>query len=453
VENRIGCSIFNGRKNTFMNVTVENLAPCKKLVRVELDAPAVDAAFAAIEKSFQKEANLPGFRPGKAPIPMVVRKYEQEIKDEVKRKLIGDSYRDALKEKNIDVLGYPDIEEIQFGRGQSLLFAATIETPPEFQLPEYKGLPVKREAKEVTDDDVAKALDLLREQRADFKKVERPLATGDIAVVNYSGTSEGKPLTEIAPTAQGLTAQQGFWIEMKKDAFIPGFSEQLLGAKAGDKRTVNVDFPADFVSKELAGHKGVYEVEIVEVREKTLPALDDAFAKSFEAENLEKLREGVRRDLESELKYKRDRETRGQIVSGLLGKVNFDLPEGAVANETRNVVYNLVQENAKRGVSRDIIEKEKDAIYSAAATNAKERVKLSFLVQKIAEKEEIKVSQEEVLRRIQTLASMYQIPPDKFIKDLQKRNGIVEIYDQLSSEKVMEFLENNAAVETVPAKA
>ena len=130
-----------------------------------------------------------------------------------------------------------------------------------------------------------------------------------------------------------------------------------------------------------------------------------------------------------------------------------DLPEAAVANETSNVVYNLVQENAKRGVQKDVIEKEKDAIYSAANANAKERVKLAFLVQKIAEKEEIKVSQEEVLRRIQTMASMYQIPPDKFIKDLQKRNGIVEIYDQLSSEKVLTFLENNAAVETVAATA
>jgi len=436
-----------------MNVTVENLAPCKKLVRVELDVPAVDAAFAATEKDFQKQANLPGFRPGKAPIPMVVRKYEQEIKDEVKRKLISDSYRKALEEKKIDVLGYPDIEEIQFGRGQALQFAATIETPPEFQMPDYKGLPVKREDKSVTDEDVTKAIDMLREQKADFKKVERPLANGDISVVNYSGTSDGKPLTEIAPTAKGLTQQQGFWVEMKPDSFVPGFADQLLGAQAGDKRTVNVDFPADFVNKELSGRKGVYEVEVVEVRERTLPALDDAFAKLYDAESLEKLKEGVRRDLENELKYKLSRDTRAQLIAGLMGRVNFDLPEGAVANETRNVVYDLVRENTKRGVSRDIIEKEKDAIYSAATTNAKDRVKLSFLVQRIAEKEEIKVSQEEVLRRIQTMAAMYQIPADKFIKDLQKRNGVVEIYDQLAHEKVMEFLENNATVETVPAKA
>lgn len=436
-----------------MNVTVENLAPCKKLVRVELDVPAVDAAFAATEKDFQKQANLPGFRPGKAPLPMVVRKYDSEIKDEVKRKLIGDSYRKALEEKKIDVLGYPDIEEIQFGRGQTLQFAATIETPPEFQMPEYKGLPVKREDKSVTDEDVVKALDLLREQKGDFKKVERPLASGDIAVVNYTGTSDGKPLTEIAPTAKGITQQQGFWVEMKPDSFVPGFADQLQGAKAGDKRTVTVDFPADFVNKELSGLKGVYEVEVVEVREKTLPTLDDAFAKLYEAENLEKLKEGVRRDLESELKYKQSRDIRAQLVAGLMGRVNFDLPEGAVANETRNVVYDLVRENTKRGVSRDIIEKEKDAIYSAATTNAKDRVKLSFLIQRIAEKEEIKVSQEEVLRRVQTMAAMYQIPPEKFIKDLQKRNGVVEIYDQLAHEKVMQFLETNAAVETVPAVA
>lgn len=436
-----------------MNVTVENLAPCKKLVRIEVDAQAVDAAFSAMEKNFQKEARLPGFRPGKAPIAMVVKKYDAEIKDEVKRKLISDAYRDALKEKNIDVLGYPDIEEIQFGRGQALQFAATIETPPEFELPEYKGLPIQREAKEVTDGDVEKALNMLREQRADFKKVERPLASGDIAVVNYSGTSDGKPLTEFNPTAKGITQQQGFWVEMKSDSFIPGFADQLLGASAGEKRTVNVEFPADFVTKELAGLKGVYEVEVVEVREKTLPPLDDAFAKLYEAESLEKLREGVRKDLENELKYKQSRDTRGQIVKALLEKVNFDLPETAVANETRNVVYDLVQENAKRGVPRDLIEKEKDTIYNVAANNAKERVKLAFLTQKIAEKEGIKVSQEEVLRRIQTLAAMYQIPPDKFIKDLQKRNGIVGIYDQLASEKVMEFLENNANVTTVPATA
>jgi len=225
----------------------------------------------------------------------------------------------------------------------------------------------------------------------------------------------------------------------------------LLGAAASEQRTVNVTFPADFAPKDLAGRPATYAAEVVEVKEKVLPALDEAFAKSFGAEDLEKLKAGVRSDLENELKSKLSRDTNLQLVRELMGRVNFDLPETAVAQETRNVVYDLVQENAKRGVSRDIIEKEKDAIYSAASSNAKDRVKLSFLIQRIAEKEGIKVAQEEILRRVQTLAAMYQMPPDKFLKDLQKRNGLVQIYDQLAHDKVMEFLEANAKIEEVPA--
>ena len=176
-----------------------------------------------------------------------------------------------------------------------------METAPEFELPEYKGIPIKREAHSVSDEDTEKALTVLREQRSEFKTVERPVQTGDIAVVNYHGSCEGKPITELAPTAKGLTTQEKFWIEVGSQSFIPGFGDQLLGAKAGDKRTVTVDFPADFVTPQFAGKKGVYEVEVVEVKEKVLPALDENLAKAYGAESLEKLRDGVRKDLENEL--------------------------------------------------------------------------------------------------------------------------------------------------------
>jgi trigger factor len=436
-----------------VNITVENLSPCKKLLRVEVDAKSVDEIFDSITKDYQKQAALPGFRPGKAPRDMVAKKYEADIKDDAKRKLIGDNYRKALEEKKLNVLGYPDIEEIQFGRGQVLQFAATIETAPEFQLPQYKGLAVKREEKSVTDEDVERALQLLAQQHVKFETVARELKMGDVAVVNYAGTCDGKPITETAPTAKGLTEQKNFWVDIAPNTFIAGFAEQLIGAKAAGKRTVDVDFPADFVTMELAGKKGVFEVEIVEVKEKVLPPVDDELAKKYDAASLEKLREGVRRDLENELKYSQAKAVRGQIIDALLGGANFDLPETAVAHETRNVVYNIVQENSKRGVPRDLIEKQKEEIYTAATRSAKDRVKLAFLIQRIAESEGIKVSQEEVLRRVQSLASAYQIPPDQFIKDLQKRNGVNELYDQIAHEKVLEFLEINAKIENMPMTA
>jgi trigger factor len=216
---------------------------------------------------------------------------------------------------------------------------------------------------------------------------------------------------------------------------------------------VNVDFPADFVTPQLAGKKGTYEVEVVEVKEKVLPPLDEALAKAYEAESVEKLQAGVRRDLENELKYKQAKAARNDLVRALLGRVNFDLPETAVAQETRNVVYDLVQENAQRGVPRDVIEKQKEQIYSAATHNAKERVKVQFLLQKIAEKEDIKVSEEEIGRRVTHLAGLYRIPPEKFLKDLQKRNGLIEIYDQVMNEKVIDLLEQNAKYEDVAGDA
>jgi trigger factor len=433
-----------------VNVTLENLAPCKKLLRVEVDSAKVDETFDTITRDFQKEAALPGFRPGKAPKDMVVKKFGKDIEQEVKRKLISDSYKKAVEDQKLDVLGYPDIEEIQFTKGQPLQFAATVETAPEFELPEYKGIPVKRETRSVVEQDVELALVKLREPQTSFNTVDRPVQNGDVAVINYTGTTDGKPITEIAPTAKGLTEQKGFWVEVGASTFIPGFGEQLIGAKAGDKRTVNVDFPADFVTPQLAGKKGVYEVEVTEVKAKSLPEIDDAFAKSYGAENLEKLREGIRRDLDNELKHKQDRNVRNQLISSLLNRVNFELPETSVAQETRNVVYNIVQENSKRGVPRDIIEQQKDQIYTAAAQGAKERVKVAFMLQKIAEKEDIKVSQQEIGQRITYMAAMYQIPPEKFAKDLQKRNGLIEIYDQLMNEKVLDMLQANAKIEDVP---
>jgi trigger factor len=419
-------------------------------MRVEVEAQKVDETFETVMKDFRREANLPGFRPGKAPKEMVLRKYEKDIQEETKRKLISEAYRKAVEEQKLDVLGQPDIEEIQFSRGQPLQFAATIETAPEFELPEYKGLPIKREMQSVTDADVERALTLLRERQVGYTKVERPVQSGDIAVVNYTGTCEGKPITELAPTAKGLTEQKHFWVEVTPHSFIPGFGDQLIGAKAGDKRTVAVDFAADFVTPQLAGKKGSYEVEVVEVKEKTLPALDDALAKAYGAESLEKLQAGVRRDLENELKFKQDRTLRNELIGALLNRVTFDLPETAVAQETRNVVYDLVQENTKRGVPREAIEQQKEQIFSAATRNAKERVKVQFLLRKIAEKEDIKVSQEEIAQRVHHLAGLYQMPADKFLRDLQKRNGLIEIYDQIMNEKVIEFLQQNAKIEDVP---
>jgi len=175
-------------------MNVETLAPCKRLLRFEIDANAVEQAFEATTREFIKHARLPGFRPGKAPKEMVLKQFEKDIADDVKNKLVGDAYRQGIKDKNLEVLGYPDIEEIHFERGQALQFAATVEIQPQFELPEYRGLPARRETGGVTDEDVTKAIDVLREQASRFNKVDREVKEDDIVVVNYTGSAKANRL-------------------------------------------------------------------------------------------------------------------------------------------------------------------------------------------------------------------------------------------------------------------
>ncbi|HMC28089.1 MAG TPA: trigger factor [Verrucomicrobiae bacterium] len=436
-----------------MNVTIEDLAPCKKLVRFEVDTSAVDAAFETVTKDFQREAALPGFRPGKAPRDMVIKRYEQDITDQVKRKLISETYQKGVKDKKLEVIGYPDIEEIQFAKGQALQFAATIETAPKFEMPDYRGLPAKRELASVSEQDIDKAMDALRGQHAKFETVNRTVKENDFVVLNYQGTCEGKPITDWNPVARGLTEKKNFWIQVTPESFIAGFAPQLIGAKAGDKRTVTVDFPADFVTREVAGKKGVYEVEVVEVKERILPPADDAFAKTYGAEDLTKLRDGIRKDLQNELNLKQKRAVRAQFVEALLHKINFDLPESMVQHETRNVVYNIVSENQRRGIPKEVIDQQKDSIYAAANQTAKERVKAEFIFSKIAEKEGIRVNEQELNLRIVALAQTYNMAPEKFLKELRNREGgVEEVYAQLLHEKVVDFLHEHAKIEDVPAQ-
>ena len=416
-------------------------------MRVEVDAASVDAAFTEMIREFAHEARLPGFRPGKAPQGMVAKLYAKQIETEVKRKLISDSYQKAVADQKLHPAANPDIEEIQFGRGKALQFAATLETIPEFELPEYKGIPVRRESAVVTAEDQERAMQVLREKQAAYNAVSRPMQAGDVAVVSFAATIDGKSLAEIAPDARGLAEQKEFWIQAKEPSFLPGFADQLLGAKKGDHRVVEITFPADFSTPQLSGKKAAYAVEVVEVKEQILPAIDEAFAKSFGAENVDQLRAGVLKDLEHELKYKQQRLVRNQIVRSLLDRVNFDLPESMLLNETKHVIYDLVRENTQRGVSKESIDKQKNEIYNFAASNARERLKIAFLLGKIADKEGIQVSQEDVAQRILQMAEMHQIHPTKLAKQLQERNGIGEIREQIGSAKVLDFLELSAKIE------
>lgn len=436
-----------------MNVTLENLGACKKQLRIDIEASQVNKAFEDVSAEYAKHAKLPGFRPGKAPRDMIVKKFEADILEETKKRVYTEAFRTAVKDHNLEVITDPDVEEVQFSREGETKVIFTVEVAPVFELPEYRGLPARRDSTVVSDEDVDKAIKALADRKATYEKVDRAAQLGDFLVVNYDGTCEGKPITDFNPTARGLTSQKNFWLELGKDKFIPGFAEQLEGVKAGEKRTVSIEFPADFVLKEVQGKKGSFDIEVTEVKERSLPALDDEFAKGYKAESFHQLREGVRGDLQNEKNLTVNRSIRSQLVEDLMNRVQFDLPESAVGAETRSVVYNIVAENQQRGVAKELIDQQKEEIYAAAQKTATGRVKASFIFSKIANKEGIKVSNEELNNRVLLMAQHYRMAPEKLVKELQKGSGVREVVGQILHEKVVDFLQQHAKIEDVAAQA
>jgi len=435
-----------------VEVNITDLSPCKKQLRIEIDAETVNAKFDAVAKDFRRHAHLPGFRQGKAPLANVMRSYGDKIGEEAKRTLMSDSYAKALKENELRPVIMPEVEELQFGHGKPFQYLATLEVAPAFEMPEYIGIEVEKERRSVNDADIAKALDTLREQRVSYADMDRPAVEDDFIVVNFTGTIDDKPITDLIKVARGLTEQKNFWLHKTQNPLIPGTVEALIGSSKGDKKTVTVTIPDDFVYEEIVGKEAKYEIEIVQVKEKSLPELDDKFAKGFGAENMDKLREGVESDLKNELEYSKKKSIRNQCVDKLLGAVNCDLPETIVNEATRAAVHNIVQQNHQRGVGKEIIEENKDKIYANAKTDAEVRVKANYILSKIAEKEGIKVTDQELSRQVAAMAAQQKIKPQKLAQQLKDNGTIYQVQEEIMNAKVIDLLEEKAKVTEIDPK-
>jgi len=433
-----------------MTVTVEDAAPCRKKLSVEVDPDRVATTRSEIIQEFRKVATVPGFRPGKAPKPIVEKRYADAIDQEIRKRLIPDTYREVLSEKKLRVVGNPQVDSVELNPKGSLSYIALVDTAPEFQLPEYKGIEVEKKAVTVNDEDIQKTLDSIREQQAEFISVEgRNLQMGDFAIVNYSGVVDGKPIIDVVPDAKTLGEQKDFWLLMGSDTFLPGFCDQLKGAQLGEKKQIQIDFPKDFHHASLAGRKATYFVDITAIKEKKLPELTDEIAKRLGTDNIEKLKEKIREGITVERENESNSAVRNKIIESLLSRVSFELPESLLEHETRNIVYDLVRENSQRGVSKDQLEEKKDEILGFASKNAKERLRMSFILGSIAQQEKITVDKEDMEERIQQMSQKYRIAPDKLKAQLAEKDALGEIEEQILVGKTIDFLVANAKVKTV----
>ncbi len=435
-----------------MKVEVERQPGFVSKLQIELPPEEVAKEWDAIANSFVRFAKIPGYRPGKAPRAVIDKRFRKEIQDELTKKLVSKSYHEAVEREQLRVASLTNIEDIQFGEDKSMRFRATVVTAPEFELPDYKNIPVRLPDTKVTDSEVDAALERLRDQSADFVDVPgRGLQMGDFAVIDFEGSVDTKPISEIAPQAsKNLQGGKKFWLHVAAENFLPKFCEQLVEQKPGETRLVIVEFPADFPVKELAGKKADYAVTLREIKEKVLPAIDDALAaKLAPGKTLTDLRQMIEHDIEHAKEHDVERAKEAQILKYLHEHIQFELPSALLQNETRRALAELVQRNRERGVTDEMLkEKEKELIDGAAGVAA-HRLKTNFILHRIAEGEKIRVTKEDVDLRIKQEAARYDISPEKMRKELQQKDALDDVAEQILLGKTLDFLKANVSIEPV----
>jgi trigger factor len=367
-------------------------------------------------KDVAKKAKIPGFRPGKAPKNIVEKHYGEEVRSEVMNRLISDSYLMALQEHKLSPVDMPKIENITtLAKGSSLSFTATVEVRPSITLGTYDGIEVKEQDLSVTEDELNQTLDRLREMYAQLEVVEgQALAKDHTAIIDFEGFHDGKPI-EGAKAADHMLA-------IGSGNLIPGFEEQIIGMKKGETREIQVTFPADYTNKEIAGKDARFTVTLKEIKKKVLPELNDEFAKDTGGnKSVEELKARVREDLEARKRDEQGSAQREELMSRLVEAHAFEVPEGMVEHELQTMARQQATRFARQGMDiksfdvKKFMEKNRDL--------AVKRVKGTLLLEEIAVKETVSVTDQELSASIATMAKGAGQTADAVRKYYESQDG------------------------------
>jgi trigger factor len=440
-----------------VNVQLNSVSATRKSLVVTLDASEVDAEHKAVVGEITKLARLPGFRPGKAPVAMIVKRFSKEIADDFKQKVVSKAYRAGLEKEKLEVLNVVNVEEGEIAAGAPATITVTLDVRPDFVVPDLSALATEIAPTDPTDAEVDGVIQGLRNERADFKPADRPAQKGDYVKLGYEGKIGGQPIAELVPDKQlyGTAPQTWEEVEGANDGVIPGLGQHLAGLKAGDKKDVAIVFPAEFpAAPALAGKTASYAVEVQEIRARVLPELDAEFFKSVHAEDLAGLQGQVRTNLKMQKENQNRIAQRRQVVDQLAAIVDFPVPDSLVESETQGVLRQIIEENMRRGVPEEQFEKDKKQLFDVARKSAVGRVKIQLVLAKIAEQEKLEITNDDLNGYIYREAMRSGQKPDKLAKILgADRDQLRAAQQNIIFDKAVDFLVSKARVTTVQPKA
>lgn len=420
---------------------IESGVDCQKTIQIEVPAEEVNQKIESLYKELGKSAQVPGFRVGHVPRKILETRFGKKIRSEAIDDLLPTSAEQAMKDSKFQPISTPTITEIKDTAGSPLQFTVQVEVRPEIQLGNYIGLSVKKEIVVVNDDETDKVLAQLQEQHAEFLPVSgRASQSGDYLLIDFEGAINNKKF-------DGGSAK-GYFFELGKKEIFPEFDSVLLNQPAGTVTSATVTFPADYSNKTLADKTALFKITLREIKQKKLPALDDEFAKDLEKfDTLAQLKEKIEQDLKARKEAEQTEKMKDQIIEQMLQSMPMDLPASMVDKYSQYLLARQSLRLQQHGLSYEALGTTPEKAKADSVDIAKKQVKTAFILDAIAEKENITVADDELEEEIKHLASHSQIDPAKYKDYLVNEKKLDGLREQLREDKVLKFLLDQAQVE------
>lgn len=426
-----------------MNIDIETISSSRSKLICTVTPEEAQAETDKVTRKYMAERAIPGFRKGKAPREAISKHFAAEIFQDALSSTVRSQYRKAVQDKNLKVYELIEIKEVKPTDDGGIVFEAEIDLEPEFDLPQYEGIPVDNADTVITDEKVEEELQSFRKSMSKFEDFTADsVATADDMInLSYSGTVDGKKLSDLVPDAQVFSDKDSSWCTVgSKYYLIPGITEALDGVKLGEEREVRVTFPGDFHKQELQSMTVLYKITVKEGRHLVVPEIDEAFLKSLNAESAQILKNRIREHLESSAKQE-DKERRiRQIIDFLVKTTPFELPKADFERNTEDALNRLIQYGMRRGASKENIEAEREKLMDTAKETADSRMRSSFVIGKIGEKLDVKLDDAEFNGYLHQVFAHEHLT-DAQIKDIVKdKSRIHMLYSEALKNKILENL-------------
>jgi len=432
-----------------VNISVEAINDTRKSVTVNIPVDVIDQEEKSLVADFVKQARIPGFRAGKAPLNIIKQRFKKQIGEELNRKITSKAYKTAIEEAKLNIFSVIDVDGGEFATGQAGEMKFTFDVNPDFELPNYTGIEVTIPNAEPTAEEIEEAKDYFLNQRAEYKEIDTPAEKGDYVKLSYEGKVGDTSIVDWVPDDPVYGKQATTWEEAGAEGApgVPAIVQGIVGMKKGDSADLEETFADDFRIEALQGKTVTYHVDVLDVRKKMLPEINEEFLKNMQVDTEEEWLKRIKDDVRSQKEQQLEQDKRQQILDKIGAQVDIPVPESAIDVERDHLLRDYMSRAIRQGITEGQLEQDKESIHASAVEAAQNRVKLQIILGEIAKKESITVENEDMSPRIMQEAMMNRIKPEQVVKELQNdREKLMQMQREVLFNKTLAFLVDQANV-------